>query len=80
MDKNINIKYIYRITWIILVLLALFGSVYVSILLSQRYTTGLLSTVVESTYYHIPNVPYPCVLICNLNRLNYNKIDDAIQR
>lgn len=65
---------IYRITWSIFLALATLGVIYVSILLSQRYQTSPLSTVVETTNFHISEIPFPAISICNSNRLNYNKL------
>lgn len=71
---------LYRLAWTIFVASAFLGAIYVSILLSERYNTSPLSTVVESTYYHVSNIPYPGVTICNNNRINYKKVNAAIER
>lgn len=70
----------FRLTWFVLVAVTTFTAIHVSFLLSQRYNTSLLSTVVESTYYHISEIPYPGVSICNFNRINYKKVNAAIER
>lgn len=71
---------LYRLAWTIFVASAFLGAIYVSILLSEQYNTSPLSTVVESTYYHVSEVAFPGVTICNNNRINYKKVNAAIKR
>ncbi|GAB0089180.1 pickpocket protein 19 [Sergentomyia squamirostris] len=68
-----------RLFWSLIVCLATIGTVYVCILLSQRYRTSPLSTVVENTNYHISEISYPAVSICNTHRINTNKIEEAVK-
>ncbi|XP_059616576.1 sodium channel protein Nach-like [Phlebotomus argentipes] len=69
-----------RLTWGIIVGMATFGVIYVSILLSEKYQTSPLSTVVEDTNFHISEIPFPGIAICNSHRINTRKVDDAIKR
>lgn len=72
--------FLFRLAWTVFVASAFLGAIYVSLLLSEQYNTSPLSTVVESTYYHVSEIPYPGVTICNNNRINYKKVDAAIER
>lgn len=38
-----------------------------------------MATVVESTFFPIYEIPYPAVTICNFNRVNAERIDEAIE-
>lgn len=69
-----------RITCLILIGLAALGIVYVSYLLHMRFAKRGLATVVESTAYPIYNIPYPAVMVCNNNRINWQRVPMAIER
>lgn len=74
-EKVINFTLIYfavnpfRFVWLVLVIFAFFGTLYVSYLLQIRYSTNMLATVVETTMFPVSLIPYPAVTIC------INKID-----
>lgn len=59
---------------------ALVGAIKVSMLVSERYQTSPLSTVVESTYYHVSEIHYPAITLCNNLRVNFDKFDEAVAR
>lgn len=61
----------------ILVISALIGVLYVSLLLSEKFTSSPLATVVESTIYPVSDIPYPAVTICNYNRINWHRLQEA---
>ncbi|XP_055689017.1 pickpocket protein 19-like [Lutzomyia longipalpis] len=67
-----------RIFWFILLALAVFGTVNVSLLLSRRFSSSPLATVIESTIYPVSEIPYPAVTICTSNRINWSHVDDAV--
>uniref|UniRef100_A0A336LTZ8 CSON001499 protein n=1 Tax=Culicoides sonorensis TaxID=179676 RepID=A0A336LTZ8_CULSO len=69
-----------RIIWIILVATAMIGVGYVSFLLSERFKSTPLATVVESTIYPVADIAYPAVTICNYNRVNWKRIDEVKQK
>ncbi|XP_063706306.1 pickpocket protein 19-like [Culicoides brevitarsis] len=53
------------------------GVIYVSLLLSERFNSTPLATVVESTIYPVSDISYPAVTICNYNRVNWNRVEAA---
>lgn len=67
-----------RYTWIVLVILAAIGTIYVSLLSQQRFQNSTLATVVESTIFPIYDIPFPAVTICNYNRINYARVPAVI--
>lgn len=67
-----------RITWYIVVALALLGVMYVSHLLQVKFATSLIATVVETTFFPVFEIPYPAVTVCNFNRINWKRVPEAI--
>lgn len=81
-ERCLIIKAIYitnRITWILLISIAGIGIVFLSYLLQIRYFSNRMATVVESTFFPIYDIPFPAVTICNYNRVNGERIDEAIE-
>lgn len=68
----------YRITWCVLVVLALLGVLYVSHLLQVKFASSLIATVVETTFFPVFEIPYPAVTVCNYNRINWERVPAAI--
>ncbi|XP_055685259.1 uncharacterized protein LOC129791215 [Lutzomyia longipalpis] len=58
----------------------MYGAVSVSILISNRYQTSPLSTVVESTNVHVYEIPYPAISVCNSHRINTHKVNQTMKR
>lgn len=69
---------VYRITWCVVVVLALLGVLYVSYLLQVKFFSSLIATVVETTFFPVFEVPYPAVTLCNYNRINWERVPAAI--
>ncbi|XP_050319209.1 pickpocket protein 19-like [Bactrocera neohumeralis] len=69
-----------RCVWFLTVMLALLGAIYVSLLLSDRFREGRLETVVDSTRYPIYHISFPVVTICNMNQLNWQRLEEAKRR
>ncbi|XP_018794741.1 PREDICTED: pickpocket protein 19-like [Bactrocera latifrons] len=69
-----------RFVWFLTVMLALLGAIYVSHLLSDRFSEGRLETVVDSTRYPIYHISFPVVAICNMNQLNWERLEEAKRR
>lgn len=67
----------YRLTWILLVTAAVLGIAQFSYLLSQRYASSTLSTVIESIMYPVAGFSFPALTICNNNRVNWDKYELA---
>ncbi|XP_059609960.1 pickpocket protein 19-like [Phlebotomus argentipes] len=63
------------IVWLLVVTLAVFGTVFVSLLLSRRFSSSPLATVIESTIYPVSEIPYPAVTICTGNRINWSHVE-----
>lgn len=61
-------------------LLALVGVVYVTWLIGLQYFSALLSTVIASMNYPVSEIYFPAISVCNYNRLNYEKLDDAVHQ
>lgn len=55
------------------------GSIYVCLILSQRFNAGTFQTVVESTNSAVFLIPFPEIKICNENQLNWNRLEEAKQ-
>ncbi|GAB0094849.1 hypothetical protein DMENIID0001_101750 [Sergentomyia squamirostris] len=69
-----------RIAWLAVVSLAVFGLVYSSLLLSRRFSSSPLATVIESTIYPVSEIPYPAVTICTGNRINWSHVNHVAER
>ncbi|XP_036322619.1 pickpocket protein 19-like, partial [Rhagoletis pomonella] len=69
-----------RFVWFLTVMMALLGAVYVSHLLSERFTEGRLETVVDSTRKPVYHIPFPVVAVSNANSLNWERFEEAKTR
>lgn len=69
-----------RVIWALAILIASAATGYSCILLSNRFRTSLISTVFESTTFKVSQIPFAGVSVCNNNRFNYNKTDDAFAK
>lgn len=69
-----------RSLWTIALICAILGTFYTCSLLSQRFRSSLLSTVMESTNYPVTKIPFPGVTICNNNRLDYSKMNATLTK
>lgn len=70
----------FRFIWFLLVAIAIFGIAYVSWLLSRKFADSPLSTVVESSTFSVAEISFPAITICNTNRFNQQRVDDAEKR
>ncbi|XP_037959098.1 pickpocket protein 19 [Teleopsis dalmanni] len=69
-----------RTIWLCAVVVALVAAVYVCLILSKRFNEGKFETVVDNTRYPVYRVVFPVITICNLNRLNWQRLEEAKQR
>lgn len=69
-----------RILWTLLVAAALAGTIAVSLMIQTKFQSSLMSTVVESTNYHISEISFPAVTVCNNHRVDFRKFDAALQK
>lgn len=67
-----------KLLWAVAIVLASAGMVYCCISLSNRFRASKLSTVFETTSYKVTEIPFAAVTLCNNNRINYNKTDEAL--
>lgn len=67
-----------KFLWALSLLIAMIFMGYSCVLLSNRFQTSMLSTVFESTNFKVSEVSFPGVSICNNNRLNFSKTDEAV--
>lgn len=67
-------------TWLVFVCTAILGIAQVSYLLSLRYASSTLSTVIESIMYPVSEISYPTLTLCNNNRVNWNKYELAKEK
>lgn len=49
-------------------------------MIQKKFDASLLSTVLETTNYHISEVSFPAVTLCNHHRVNFDKFEDALER
>lgn len=66
-----------RYLWLLFLIMALASCVYICLLLSATYTKSRLVTVISNTRYPVYNLAFPVVTICNINRLNWRRLEDA---
>lgn len=83
--KSLSLIYFYnilllRIIWLIVMSLAFWGIIFVSLMIQKRFDESLLSTVVETTNYHISEVSFPAVTLCNHHRVNFDKFESAVEK
>ncbi|XP_065356448.1 pickpocket protein 19-like [Calliphora vicina] len=69
-----------RLFWLLTLASALLGSIYVSLILSQRFNAGSFETVVDSTNSPVFRIPFPEITICNANHLNWQRLEEAKHR
>ncbi|XP_013101051.2 pickpocket protein 19 [Stomoxys calcitrans] len=69
-----------RCFWLLTFSLAVFGTTYVCIVLSERFKAGNLQSIVDDTGAPVYKIPFPVITICNVNHLNWDRIDEAKQR
>lgn len=69
-----------RSLWMIALIAAFIGTIYTCMLLSNRFRSSLLSTVLESTHEKVTEIPFPAVTFCNNNRYNYTKLNETLDR
>jgi acid-sensing ion channel, other len=75
-----SITLIEKVLWALAIILATAAMIYSCLMLSDRFNSSLLSTVFESTNYKVSEIPFAAVSLCNNNRLNYSKTNDAIAK
>lgn len=75
-----SFNFIERFLWTIALIAAILGTLYTCFLLSQRFRSSLLSTVMESTNYPVTEIAFPGVTICNNNRLDYKKANATLAK
>lgn len=69
-----------RFVWLGTFVTAFLGAVYVCLILSQRYNDGKFQTVVDSTRFPVYRISFPEITICNRNRLNWQRLEQARSR
>lgn len=77
---QVSFSYTEKMLWALAIIFATAGMAYSCLLLSDRFRTSMTSTVFESTSYKVSEIPFAAVSLCNNNRLNYNKTNDAIAK
>ncbi|XP_037910008.1 pickpocket protein 19-like [Hermetia illucens] len=65
--------------WVCIMILSIFFTVYISILLANRFNNSPLQTVIESIDYPLGNILFPAITICFSNRVDWSKIDEAAE-
>lgn len=75
-----SMRMIEKCFWLLIVMFGSLAMAYCCLLLSNRFRSSLTSTVFESTSFKISEIPFPSVTLCNNNRLNYNKTNDAVNK
>lgn len=66
--------------WAVLVAATICGVFFVWFILSLRYNSNVLQTVIESSAFSVKNIPFPAVTLCNSNRLNMNRFEEVADR
>lgn len=69
-----------RIIWAVAVLVALCGMAFCCALLQQRFANSKIATVFESTQFMVAEIPFAAVVVCNNNRINYTKTEEAVEK
>ena len=62
-----------RLFWVFFVSLGIFGSAYFTVDLIQKWQNSPVFMSVESTSYHVKNIPFPAVTICSVNKGSIHK-------
>lgn len=63
-----------------MVAVALYFVFDVSLMLQERFSSKPLATVVESIIFPVYEIPFSAITLCNYNRINWKKIDIAIDK
>lgn len=63
-----------------MVAVALYFVFDVSLMLQERFSSKPLATVVESIIFPVYEIPFSAITLCNYNRINWKKIDTAIDK
>lgn len=58
-------------------ILAILSVIYISLQLSEKFSSSPLSTVVESTIFPVSEIAYPSITICPSNRFNAQRSKEA---
>ncbi|XP_065356449.1 pickpocket protein 19-like [Calliphora vicina] len=69
-----------RFFWFLTLVCALIGTIYVCMILSQRFNAGILETIIDSTNTPVFRIPFPEITICNVNHLNWQRLEMAKHR
>ncbi|XP_065356446.1 pickpocket protein 19-like [Calliphora vicina] len=69
-----------RFFWLLVLVYALLGSIYVCMILSQRFNAGTFQTVVDRTNAPVFHIAFPEISICNANHLNWKRLEEAKQQ
>lgn len=56
------------------------GIVYISLQLSNKFSSSPLSTVVESTIYPVSEIAYPSITLCPSNRFHAERCNQAEEK
>lgn len=75
-----SFHFVERVIWAFAILLALLGMFYCCLLLQQRFANSKIAIVFESTQFMVSEIPFAAVVICNNNRINYTKTDEAVEK
>lgn len=75
-----SIRVIEKFLWLLIILIASLTMAFCCSQLSTRFRSSLTSTVFESTNFPVSEIPFAAVTLCNNNRLNYNKTEDAVKK
>lgn len=68
---------VFRIIWSMLLIISIGLSFFFYLLLSERFVSQKLQTVVHDPQFPVFLVPFPAVGICTDNRINWNKLEAA---
>ncbi|XP_037959100.1 pickpocket protein 19-like [Teleopsis dalmanni] len=66
--------------WFVAIFLALGILIYVSLIIAARYQQKQFQTVIDTTSCPVYKIPFPELTICNQNRLNWSRLDEAKKR
>lgn len=75
-EPSFNLKE--KFVWTLALVIASIFMVYSCTMLSNRFNTSMLSTVFESTSFKVSEIPFPAISLCNNNRLNFSRTEDAL--
>ncbi|KQS52076.1 pickpocket protein 19 [Drosophila erecta] len=72
-----NLHNLERIIWSGLLIISIALSFFFYLLLSERFVSQKLQTVVQDPQYPVFLVPFPAVAVCTDNRINWRKLEAA---